>query len=101
MAGPRGWGASAEPVGGSPRRVEVLDGIDGGDLMIAYGHNKVVLGRGGNDYIFGTQRTEAVFPGDGDDTAIGWSGDDIMVGNQGRVGARWSRAAGFPSACDA
>jgi RTX calcium-binding nonapeptide repeat (4 copies) len=62
---------------------EVLNGTDDADLMISYGHNKVMAGHGGNDYVAGFQGADVAYGGTGNDTVIGWAGADILLGNEG------------------
>ncbi len=63
--------------------VEVIHGTDDSDLMISYGHNKVMLGHRGNDYIAGFQGLDVAAGGIGNDTVIGWAGADTLFGNEG------------------
>ncbi len=62
-----------------------FDGTENADTFGRPAENRVVIasGRGGNDVIFGADRSDTLDGGDGDDVLIGGMGNDTLIGGTG------------------
>jgi hypothetical protein len=61
----------------------LIEGDEGGNILIGTSKNDLIIGHGGNDKIFGLSGHDCIVTGDGDDFIISGSGNDRVFGGGG------------------